>query len=356
MRGCYLRLLALPGLIALASACHPDPDLTATPTPPPWRVPVPAGLGVPAVPTPTRNPLTRAGVALGRMLFYDPRLSGTNTVSCATCHQPERAFSDGRALSAAGVSGRPLLRHAPALQNLAWARGLFWDGGATDLESQVFGPLTSPDEMNQPLAALEAELLAVPAYQPLFAAAFPEQVPALTSVTVARALAQFQRTLLTGDSPYDRWRRHEPGAAPLAPAAQAGMLVVDARCGTCHPSPFFTDETYRNNGLDSTFSADNERLAWGRGRITNQPADRGRYRTPTLRNVALTAPYMHDGRFATLDDVLDHYDHGLRPSPTLDPALPATGLRLTPLERQQIQAFLQTLTDTSFVQRPALRP
>lgn len=345
-------LLTLAGL----AACHPDADLRApAPTgPTPWQPALPTNLP-PTLPVPERNPLTREGVLLGRKLFYDVRLSGPNTVACATCHLPEKAFSDGVALASHGASGRPLPRHAPALQNLAWATGYFWDGGATDLESQAFGPIRNPDEMNQDLAALVTELGAVPEYPALFRAAFPAL--GLSTVTIARALAQFERTLITGNAPYDRWVRHEAGAT-LAADAVAGLAVVRQKCGACHAGDLFTDNAYHNNGLDTTYSAALERLAWGRARITDQAADLGKYKTPTLRNVALTAPYMHDGRFPTLDAVLDHYDHGVLPSATLDAAVQpggTPGLRLSPDERRQIMAFLQTLTDTTFTHNPALR-
>lgn len=349
----------LPGVaLLLAAGCRPDSDLADQPAPagPAAFAPaVPANLPQ-IVPSPVRNPLTREGVLLGRKLFYDVRLSGNNSISCASCHQPDRAFSDGVALSTAGASGVALLRHAPALQNVAWAGGLFWDGGGADLESVAFGPLTHPDEMDQDLISLETELRAVPAYAPLFAAAFPGQ--GITSVTVARALAQFQRTLISGNSAYDRWTRHEPGAV-LTSDELAGLTFVQQKCGSCHAGELFTDFGYHNNGLDSSFPDDHERLAWGRGRITNRPEDKGKFKTPTLRNIALTAPYMHDGRFQTLDAVLDHYQDHVLESPTLDSAVRMTdgtpGIWMTFAERRQMVAFLNALTDTSFTRNPALR-
>lgn len=360
-RGGRAAFAGLLGGLMLVTACHPDADLTDTPAP---RGPAAYTPALPAnlpqtIPSPTRNPLTREGVLLGRKLFYDVRLSGSNRISCATCHQPDRAFSDGTALTTAGASGRALLRHTPALQNLAWATtGLFWDGGATDLESLAFGPLTHPDEMAQNLAALETELGAVPEYAPLFEAAFPGQ--GISSVTVARGLAQFQRTLLTGNSAYDRWARHEPGTT-LSADETAGLTFVRAKCGACHAGETFTDYGFHNNGLDSAdaYTDDHEQLKWGRARITNLPEDKGKYRTPTLRNVALTAPYMHDGRLPTLEAVLDHYHDHVRASPTLDPAVVmidgTPGIWMTLAEKRQILAFLHALTDTTFTRNPALR-
>ncbi|HYE78302.1 MAG TPA: cytochrome c peroxidase, partial [bacterium] len=290
-------------------------------------------------------------------LFYDRRLSGTNTLSCASCHDPDKAFSDGVALTSGGASGRPLLRHTPALQNLAWATGYFWDGGAADLESLAFGPITHPDEMAQDLTGLETELRAVAAYGPLFEAAFPGE--GITAVTIARGLAQFQRTLISGNSAYDRWVRREAGAG-LTADEQAGLVVVRQKCGTCHAGELFTDMGYHNNGLDTAYSEAHERVAWGRARISSRLEDIGKYKTPTLRNVELTAPYMHDGRFATLEQVLDHYEGHVKESATLDPVLRrpdgGRGIRLTGEERRQIRAFLGALTDTSFTRDPALRP
>ena len=208
------------------------------------------------------------------------------------------------------------------------------------------------------LGALETELRAVPAYGPRFEAAFPGQ--GITTVTIARALAQFQRTLISGNSAYDRWHRHEPGAV-LTDDEAAGLTLVQRKCGACHAGEFFTDFGYHNNGLDpaTAYTDDHERLAWGRGRISNRPEDKGKYRTPTLRNVALTAPYMHDGRLATLDDVLDHYLDHVTESPTLDPAVRMTdgtpGIWMDYTERRQITAFLRSLTDTAFTKNSALR-
>jgi cytochrome c peroxidase len=305
------------------------------------------------IPSPERNPITPAGVALGRALFYDPVLSSNGQVSCATCHEQRLAFSDGEALGTAGVSGRPLLRHSPALINLAWMDGYFWDGGGFDLESQAFGPLGHPDEMNLTLAELVQKLSDTDDYPALFEAAFDDGI---TLPNVVRALAQFERTLISDRAKYDAWRR---GDAQLTAAEAAGFEVFDLHCSGCHAPPFFTDQRYRNNGLDTEFSEDHEQLAWARARITLDPADIGKHKVPTLRNVAVTAPYMHDGRFATIDDVLNHYRFGVLDSPTLDPALATDGLlgiALTETEVDDLAAFLSTLTDPHFLTRADLGP
>lgn len=307
-------------------------------------VDVPSNLGA-SLPAPERNPTTAEGVALGRALFFDRRLSGPNTIACADCHQPQRCYSDGEVRSV-GASGEPLLRHTPALINLAWASGSFWDGGAKNLESQVFGPLTSPDEMAADTRTLVAELDADPELRAAFARAFPGE--GLTLGTIARALAQFERSLVFADSPYDRRVRGELLEPPSALERRGHALFLQW-CASCHVPDHFTDFGYHDIGLDDAFSNDHERVAWGRGRISGDARDRGAFKTPTLRNVAITAPYMHDGRFATLAQVLDHYRHGVVESPNLAPQLRGRdgrpGLELDDDDSAAIIAFLHALTD-----------
>ncbi|MBB4109647.1 cytochrome-c peroxidase [Pedobacter zeae] len=297
------------------------------------------------------NPLTEQGVALGRLLFYDTRLSGSNKLSCASCHRQELAFSDGVARSNIGESGQPLPRHAPALINLAWAKsGLFWDGGSTNLESQAFGPLTSEDEMHQNLSELEDELKAIPDYVKRFKDAFGTGVK---SASIVKALAQFERTLISANSRYDKYIRKENGAA-LTDAEIRGMALVNTKCRSCHSGELFTDDGYHNNGIDSDFSnASLDGLFQGRSRITYNLLDLGKFKTPTLRNVSLTAPYMHDGRIKTLKDVLEHYNKGIQVSPTTDVLLfqnnGEAGIPLSLQDKSDIIAFLNTLTDEQFV-------
>jgi cytochrome c peroxidase len=305
--------------------------------------------GLAALPQPAHNPSTEAGVALGRQLFFDPALSGNNRLACASCHQPARAFTDGQALSQLGASGRPLKRNVPTLANLAWAEGLFWDGGAKNLESLVFGPLRHPDELAQDLAALPAELARNPTYPPQFAQAFGTD--SITLALLARALAQYQRSLLSFNSRYDAW---QAGRIQINDLEMNGWKVFNQHCSGCHPPPRFTDDRYHNTGLDTAFTPDHEGIYLGRERITGQPADRGRFKTPTLRNLARTAPYFHDGRAATLPQVLAHYHTGVRLSPTLDsllrpgPGKPRPGLALSLADREALLAFLATLNDEGF--------
>lgn len=302
----------------------------------------------PQIQTDPDNPLTEEGIELGRRLFYDLRLSGNNRISCASCHRQELAFSDGLALSNKGFSGRPLLRHAPVLFNLAWAgQGLFWDGGAKNLESQAFGPLTSEDEMHQDLYELEAELKAVPDYVNRFKLVFKQEI---RSADVVKALSQFQRTLISANSRYDQYLRKE---AMLSLPELKGMNLYREKCSACHKGALFTDQAFHNNGLDATFGDEKEGIYQGHFRVSFDPADLGKFKTPSLRNVLLTAPYMHDGRFHTIEEVLEHYNSGIKASQTVDPILyqdhGAIGIPLTETEKKELIAFLGTLTDESFI-------
>ena len=300
-----------------------------------------------------QNPMTREGIELGRILFYDVRLSANNKVSCASCHEQALAFSDGVSLSKIGVAGTPLLRHSPALINMAWANnGLFWDGGSTNLESQAFGPLTAHDEMAQNLFELIDELNAVPDYVTRFKSAFDQQI---TTQNVVKALAQFQKTLISANSKYDKYKLKKADGT-LSEIELRGLEIVQQKCQGCHSGELFTDNQYHNNGLDADFSnTEHEGVFLGRYRISYDLADLGKFRTPTLRNVALTAPYMHDGRLASLEDVVEHYATGIKNSETLDPRLPAGGMKLNNDEKEAIVAFLKTLTDYHFVVDPKFK-
>jgi cytochrome c peroxidase len=345
----YLRMTVFILLLAVVSSCKKDAPLEeSNQAPHAVKLEVPGNF--PAAEQDLDNPLTAEGIELGRILFYDVRLSGNNRISCASCHRQDLAFTDGVALSKIGVSGKMLDRHAPALFNLAWAKtGLFWDGGSKNLESQAFGPLTSADEMHQDLLVLETELKQVPDYVTRFKQAFNEDIK---SANVAKALAQFQRTLISGTSRYDKYKRGEAGASLTAFELQ-GMNLVNNKCKACHSGDLFTDDGYHNNGIDATFSDDHERVFQGRFRVSFDPNDMGRFKTPSLRNVLLTAPYMHDGRFKTINEVLDHYQFGIKISSATDPLLyqnqGRAGIPLLQTERKAIIAFLGTLTDHEFI-------
>ncbi|MEH0158466.1 cytochrome c peroxidase [Limibacter armeniacum] len=293
-------------------------------------------------PAPERNPTTSAGIALGKQLFFDPLLSANRKVSCATCHQPDKAFTDGVSLSTAGVTGNQLLRHAPTLMYIGWSEKLFWDGGANDLESQAFGPLTHHDEMGIDLKELTKRLNEDAGYRQQFQDLFG--IDSVQSAYVARALAQYQRSLYLFSSQYDAVKK---GKAAFSEEELRGEKVFIRHCERCHRLPLFTDFRYHNNGLDTLYSSAHEGMAQGRYRITLDSADMGRYKTPTLRNITLTAPYMHDGRFATLDDVLEFYQQGINQTVYLDTLLLMSKKeeRFSDEEQQALKVFLQTLTD-----------
>ncbi|MVN78033.1 cytochrome-c peroxidase [Hymenobacter sp. HMF4947] len=298
-----------------------------------------------------KNQPNAATFALGRQLFYDTRLSSSGTVSCGSCHQQSRAFTDGQAL-AVGVGHRLSTRNAPTLQNMRWRRGFMADGGVLGLELQALAPLTSAVEMNTPLATALAKLNADPDYRRQFAAIYgPREID---TPQFLRALAQFTAALTSANSRYDHYVRHEAGGTLTAPELRGRALFV-VKCAGCHATDLFTDESFRNNGLDRAFPHDS-----GRAHITSHPTDAGRFKVPSLRNVARTAPYMHDGRFATLPQVLAHYAHGVQPSPTLDPLLrqPSGRLGIVLSAQQQVDllTFLNTLTDSAFLANPQLAP
>ncbi|WBA42257.1 cytochrome-c peroxidase [Hymenobacter canadensis] len=363
--------LPLFGLLLLAAACGKDPDDPAPPNPPPAPA-TPYTLVLPSqlpqsVTLPADNPLTVEGIELGRKLFYETRLSSTNTMSCGSCHQQSKAFTDGRT-RAVGVDGIPHPRNTMSLVNLLWEPNLNWDGSATTLEAQARTPIENPVELHQSLAVGVSKLQQTALYPPLFAQAFGSAT--VTEANVLKALAQFERTLISSNSRYEKSLLRQ---AALSADERAGRVlffnhpgeggIVTARggsCDHCHNGNNFLftasrlgTTQYFNNGLDLTFTDQ------GRFNVTGLNADRGRFRVPTLRNIALTAPYMHDGRFRTLEEVVNHYnEHMLSNSPNVDPILllsnttGGTKLDLTTTEKRQLVAFLKTLTDSTFIQNP----
>ncbi len=355
----YLSLFTI--LLVMLGGCRPEsPD---PPPPPPPAGPTPYVLDIPAnlpqMIIPADNPLTVEGVKLGRHLFYEKRLSGNNTMSCASCHRPENSFSDPAQFST-GIDGFQGPRNSMALVNLGWESRFFWDGRAQSLEAQVLHPVMDPLEMHDTWPNVVYKLQSDPAYEQLFDRAFGS--PTVDSVKVAKAIAQFLRTLVSANSRFDKFIRGEmnldideqlgfqltlqEGGDPAN--GQGGQFGAD--CFHCHPhgGGLFTDGIMRNNGLDASFTD------LGLGGVTGLSQDMGKFKTPTLRNVALTAPYMHDGRFQTLEEVIDHYDSGGHPSSTVDPNMKFSegGLQLTPEKKAQLIAYLHSLTDMDFVTDP----
>lgn len=279
--------------------------------------------------------------ALGRKLFFDPVLSRDGTISCASCHRPERAFADDRPFSL-GVGGAVGTRNTPTVMNSSGRTALFWDGRAETLEDQAIGPIENPVEMALPIAEAVARLNAIEDYRELFQRAYQSEA---TPRTIGRALAAFQKTLDTVDSPYDRYAFGDDAA--MSEAARRGRLLFigKGRCADCHAGEDFTSDRFRNIGL-----FDGEQLTDpGRAAITGNEADAGLFKVPTLRNVALTAPYMHNGMFSTLREVIDYYDQPDRFVPkALNRDASIVTLSLTEQEKQDLEAFLQALTDDRF--------
>ena len=278
--------------------------------PPAERGTLPLGLDL-YRPVPEDNPLTREKVALGRRLFFDKRLSHDRTIACATCHNPKRAFTDGR-LVAVGVEGRTGMRNVPTLINRVYGRSFFLDGRAATLEQQAIEPILNPLEMNLTLPEIKART-------------------GLEPEEVTRALASFVRTIVSGDSPYDRYTNGKPGA--LSAEARFGLSVFrgKGRCISCHAGPNLTDERFHNTGI-----------AWAGGELRDPGHGGGAFKVPTLREVARTGPYMHDGSLGTLEDVVNYYDRGGNPNPGLDSDL--NPLHLTPEEKRTLVAFLRSLS------------
>jgi cytochrome c peroxidase len=340
-----IKIGIVTGLAFLSFSCSDADDIYQEPLP---LVTVPDNF--PDFIDSKTNPLTEDGIALGKKLFFDKRLSGNDQVSCATCHQQNSAFSDGFALTTQGISGKALERNSPALINLAWANnGLFWDGGSTNLESQAFAPLAHQDEMQQNLTELIEELNADAYYPRLFNKAFGR---AINQADIVKAIAQFERILISANSKYDKYVRKESGGNLDADELK-GLQLAEQFCFSCHATPLLTDNLFHNNGIDNDFTDDTDlMMRKGRFRITNNLQDLGKFKTPTLRNIEKTAPYMHDGRFGTLEKVLDHYSNGVLASATLDPLLNQNGelgITLSETNKKQLIAFLKTLTDYKYI-------
>lgn len=289
------------------------------------------------------NPLTKEGFELGRKLFYDPLLSRDGSISCATCHIQGSAFTHHGHDVSHGIDDELGFRNAPPVMNLAWSRFFFWDGGVFDLDLFPLAPIENPVEMDEKMPNVLRKLKKDKKYPYLFQQAFgPGEI---TSAHMLQALSQFMLLCISADAKYDKVVRNE-GAVFTAEEA-AGLAVFKAKCASCHSSDLFTDQKFHNTGLEPSLFRDS-----GRFRITLNPADWYAFKTPSLRNVLKTAPYMHDGRFYTLNAVYEHYDHGLQDTPGLDAELRKSGTKGIPLsaeERNQLTAFLATLTDEQFI-------
>ncbi len=352
-------LIVLLIAIVAFQACRKD-QVGYAPTP--YTLEIPSHF--PAMPIPADNPMTVEGLELGRRLFYENMLSGDNSMSCGTCHTPETAFSDANQFST-GIDGIEGTRNSMALINLGWQTSFFWDGRAHTLEEQILGPVPNPIEMHQSWTNAVGKLKQDVKYRNRFYQAFG--TTDFDSTHVAKAIAQFLRTMISGTSKYDVIYKHENSLA-LTPTEQQIWSTVTAEelagydlfkslngadCFHCHNGPLMQVQKFSNNGLDAIFSD------LGRAVITGNPNDNGKFKVPTLRNIALSAPYMHDGRFATLDDVIEHYSTGIHQSATIDPLIEFAsqgGVQLDSEQRALLKAFLLTLTDNEFVTNPNFKP
>jgi cytochrome c peroxidase len=307
---------------------------------------------------PEDNQMTKEIVFLGRMLFYETKLSKNDKISCASCHQQKLAFTDGKQFSV-GVDGSLTRRNSMSLVNLLWVSNLFWDGRSRNLEDQAIFPLTDPHEMGQPLNEAFAKLKNATYYPAMFKSAFGTDE--ITEGRITKAIAQFERTLISSNSRYDKYLKGEyipteqelRGLNLFMSRPQPEENIRGANCGHCHGTPKLFKELFHNNGLDAMAQD------VGRLEITGQEIDRGRFRVPTLRNIAQTSPYMHDGRFNTLAEVLDHYNEHIQQSETLSPFIAEAtneingkSLLLTDTEKIDILAFLNMLTDSTFLNNP----
>jgi cytochrome c peroxidase len=285
------------------------------------------------------NPLTKESVELGRKLFYDGRLSKDGNFPCASCHQQFAAFATFDHDLSHGFNNQFTTRNAPGLFNLAWHKELHWDGGINHIEVQPLAPITAPNEMAEDINSVIKKLQADAGYRNLFYAAYGSDE--INSQKMLKALSQFMLLMVSADAKYDKVKK---GQAVFTVQEQAGYSTFQAKCASCHREPLFTDLTYRNNGLALNAPLNDK----GRMGITNKKEDSLKFKVPSLRNVDITFPYMHDGRFYTLDAVFFHYENGIENSTTLDPQL-KNKIALTAAEKTNLKAFLRTLTDSAFI-------
>jgi cytochrome c peroxidase len=299
---------------------------------------------LPYVPIPLDNPQTDAKVSLGAQLFFDPRLSRDDTISCATCHAPQWAWANHNPVDV-GIEGRTGTRNSGTILDAAYMEFQFWDGRARTLEEQALGPIHNPVEMGETLERVVRKLNAIPGYREQFQAVFGGDA---TEDRIAKAIAAFERTVLSGPSPYDRYAAGDRSALPAEAVRGLRVFNGKARCRTCHGGPMFSDQGFHNVGI----GMDSPDPDIGREAVTGDPRDRGRFKTPTLRNVALTWPYMHDGSLRTLADVVAFYNRGGVPNPNLD--IFVMPLELTADQERDLVAFLEALTGTlPVIERPA---
>lgn len=295
-----------------------------------FEIHVPAGLD--EIAHPEDNPVTEAKIKLGKALYFDKRLSEDRTISCATCHDPKKGWSDGRSTSA-GVGGQLGGRNAPTIINSVYNKMQFWDGRASSLEEQALGPIQNPIEMKMTMDLALERLNEVPGYHAMFKEAFGDEK--ITDERIGKAIAAYERTIVSGDAPYDKFKAGDKSA--LSESAQRGMKLFfgKAVCASCHTGPNFTDNAFHNVGI----GMDKEDPDVGRYAISKLKGDTGSFKTPTLREIARSAPYMHDGSLKTLEEVVEHYNKGGVNNPYLDEEIFPLGL--TDQEKKDLVTFMK---------------
>ncbi|SEW43777.1 cytochrome-c peroxidase [Chitinophaga arvensicola] len=331
---CCLGIL-LPG-------CSKDDPVKDPPPPPFTGFEVPAGFPAAAYKLANNN-VTAEGFELGRKLFYEPRLSRNNTISCGSCHLQSAAFTHHGHDVSHGIDDRLGSRNSPPIMNLAWNTTFMWDGGVFDLDLQPVVPITNFVEMDETMGNVLIKLRNTNPYPALFKKVFGSEE--ITTARMMKAMSQFMVMVVSDQSKYDSVMRKQ--GPTFTPEEQKGYALFQQKCNSCHTEPLFTDHSFRNNGL--TPGPNNDE---GRYPITLNPADRYKFKVPSLRNLAYTAPYMHDGRLYSLSGVLQHYAAEVTDMPTLDPLLKTNGkpgIALTAEEQQQLLAFLNTLNDRQFI-------
>lgn len=325
-------------IFILLTSCKVDPEIKPTLPSEGIKEIIPLGWPQPYY-TFKENILTTEKFILGRALFYEPLLSSDNTISCGTCHQQFAAFAQGAHQFSHGVNGLLGTRNSPALQNLTWNTTFLHDGGVNNIEVFPLAPITNTVEMNETLGNIVQKIGQSTKYKNLFIKAYGSDT--VTTQRMFKAITQFIGTMYSYNSKYDKVKR---GEETFSATEQNGYDLFVQKCASCHTEPLFSDYQYRSNGL-SVNTIINDK---GREHITNDPSDRYKFKTPTLRNVEVSGPYMHDGRFVTLNQCLDHYASGIISFPTLDPLL-NNGISLNPQEKTDIITFLKTLTDQKYL-------
>jgi cytochrome c peroxidase len=351
IKAAVLIFFSIVFLSAVFQACEKDiPIPTTNPEPPVYNIAftVPEGWPQPVYNF-QDNTLTTEGFKLGRKLFYEEKLSRDNTISCGSCHQDFVAFANAEHALSHGIEGRFTKRNAPALFNLNWHTKLMWDGGVNHIEVQPLVPITDLVEMDETMNNVVSKLSADPTYQKMFEDAFGD--PQITSERTLKAFAQFMGMLVSSNSKYDKYVRGEAGGEFTASELN-GLHLFRAKCASCHVPPLFTDFSFRNKGLSINPTLKDS----GRAHITGKPEDRYKFKVPSLRNIAYTGPYMHDGRFKTLSQCLDYFSTGMIQAVANDPALAQTldpllssGIPMTNDEKSDMLIFLNTLTDITFI-------